>query len=136
MSNVESYQTPDSKLEIKKQLFIGMAEKVIGGEIVFADAAIKELQTLDPDGKDEQIQELLTQLPAAEIINLIDTARRFFEQGDNENTLSWLGEARDSLAEREALGQLAPDIKEKLDGGWMELYNEIQQSLHQDLFES
>lgn len=117
--------SPDSRLEVKKQFSIDVAKEVLAGEYKFADAAFKELSEIDPEKKDEQIQELLSQLPAAEVKNLINTALGLYDEGDVGNAISWLGKARNSLGKWGGGGFFDEDTKAELDELFMGAYKKV-----------
>jgi hypothetical protein len=130
MEQIETNPNPDSRLEIKKQLFIDVANKVLTGEYKFADAAVRELTQLDPEKQDELIQELLSQLPTAEVKNHINAAIGFYDEGDTGNAISWLGAARDSLRKWGGEGSFDEDTKNELDELFMGTYREVYSKIN------
>ena len=130
MQKFETSTGLDNRLEVKKQLFIDVANKVLAGEYKFADAAVRELSELDPEKQDEQIQDLLSQLPAAEVRNHINTALSLYDEGDTGNAISWLGAARDSLAKWGGEGSFEEGVKEELDELFMDAHREVYSKIN------
>lgn len=114
----------ESKDNRKLDVFIGFANKVISGELIFGDTVRDDLIKIRAEFKDSealtddylaQIDDLIGKIPTAEITNMCNRAAELADTGDLNMARTWLSDAKTRIVDWTENEAITADVEAELD---------------------
>ncbi len=119
MNQFETFRNANEGKEIKRlDFFRDTARKILSGELTYGDTAYEDLTKsltkaeeagIDVSSFKKETEEIINQIPRAEINNILKKIEEFLESGDVASAKSWHAGLEESIRHWESKGVLESD---------------------------